>query len=352
MRRSRLALVAVAVLLGLLWAPVVRPTLQAAVLVAHLFSPALVGTNFATWVTPAPRVREERAAFAGAEMRVTWWRPAWGDAHPGIMVVNGATQVGNENTATRELGAALARAGYLVMLPEFAFLKDARFDPASSGQLEAAFAHLRGRDETRGEAVGAFGTSVGGGLLLSAAGREPALSGADYLVVLGAYFDMDTYLASLASEEQQLGGRVVPWRPDREVTERLPAAARAAVPAEERSALINAMAPRSFEEALGLLRALPPASREALVAVSPRSVWARIAPPVYWIHDPDDAFEPLAEAEAAAAAPRAGRFSLMAPQLVSHAVPSARAKAQGPLFVVGELWALITYTVGILRVAG
>lgn len=350
--RRRLALITVTIAFGLLWQPVVRPTLQAAVLVGHLFSAALVGTNLAAWVTPAPRVREERAVFAGSEMRVTWWRPAWGDTHPGIMVVNGATQVGNDNSATRELGAALARAGYLVMLPEFAFLKDARFDPASSGQLDAAFAHLRSREETRGEAVGAFGTSIGGGLLLSAAGSTPALGSADYLVVLGAYFDMDTYLASLASAEQLLGGRVAPWRPDPEVTERLPAAARAAVPAEERPALIAALAPRSFEEALGRLRALAPASRAAFVAVSPRSVWSRIAPPVYWIHDPDDAFEPLAEAEAAAAAPRAGRFSLMAPQLVSHAVPSARAKAQGPFFVVGEVWGLISYTVGILRLAG
>lgn len=352
MPRLRLALVALAVLVGLVWQPVVRPALQALVLVGDLFSPALLGTNLIAWVTPEPRVSEVRATFAGVDMRVTTWRPAWGDRHPGLMLVNGATQVGNDNTATRELGGALARAGYLVMLPEFPFLKDGRFDPASSVQLAAAFAHLRDHPETRGGTVGAFGSSVGGGLLLSAAGREPALARADYLVVLGAYFDMDTYLASLASEEQYLGGRVVPWHPDREVVERLPAAARAAVPAEERPQLVDALAPRSYEEALGELRALPPASRAAFLAVSPRSVWSGIAPPVYWIHDPDDAFEPLAEAEAALSVPRVGRFSLMVPRLVSHAAPSETAKAQGPLFVIGELWALISYTVGILRLAG
>lgn len=350
--RRRLALVIVVVALGLAWQPAIRPALQAAVLVGHLFSPSLLGTNVVAWVTPEPRVSEARSTFAGQEMRVTWWRPAWGDVHPAVMVVNGATQVGNDNSATRDLGAALARAGYLVMLPEFPFLKEGRFDPASAVQLDSAFAHLRDRPETRGRTVGAFGSSVGGGLLLSAAGREPALARAGYLVVLGSYFDMETYLASLASEEQSIGGRIVPWRPDREVSERLPAAARAAVPAEERERLVQAMAPRSYGEALGEIRALPTASRAAFATISPRTVWRAIEPPVYWIHDPEDAFEPLAEAEAAAAARTAGTFSLMVPRLLMHAQPSEAAKAQGPLFVIGELWSLVAYTIGILRLAG
>ena len=345
-------LVILIVAFGLAWQPVIRPAVQAAVLIGHLFSPTLLGTNVVAWVTPEPRVSEARATFAGQEMRITWWRPAWGDLHPAIMVVNGATQVGNDNTATRDLGAALARAGYLVMLPEFPFLKEGRFDPASAAQLDGAFGHLRERPETQGRTVGAFGSSVGGGLLLSAAGREPALRNAGYLVVLGSYFDMETYLASLASEEQALAGRIVPWHPDREVRDRLPAAARAAVPDDERARLVLALAPRSYEEALGEIRALPARSRAAFASISPRTVWRAIEPPVYWIHDPGDAFEPLAEAEAASAAQTAGRFSLMVPRLVTHAQPSEAAKTEGPLFVIGELWSLIGYTIGILRLAG
>lgn len=353
MRRSRLAPVALAVLLGLLWAPVVRPALQAAILVGDLFSPALLGTNVIAWVTPEPRVREGRATFAGVEMRVTTWRPAWGDQHPGLLIVNGATAVGNDNTATRQLGAALARAGYLVMLPEFPFLREGHFDVAAAPQVDAAFASLRALPETKDRPTGAFGSSVGGGVLLSAAGREPALRSAAYLVVLGAYFDLDTYLASVATASQLRDGRVEPWLPSAEARERLPLAALESVPPAERERLAEALRAPTYEEALRRIRALPAASREVFDSLSPEQGWLGVRQsPVYWIHDPDDTYEPLAEAEAAAAAQRAGTVALLVPRVVSHAVPSESARRSGPLFVVGELWALITYTVGILRVAG
>ena len=353
MPRLRLALVALAVIVGLSWQPVVRPALQALVVIGDLFSPTLLGTNVIAWVTPEPRVSEGQATLAGVSMRVTTWRPAWGDRHPGLMLVNGATPAGNANTATRQLGAALARAGYLVMLPEFPFLRDGRFDPAATQQVDAAYAALRALPETSDRPTGAFGSSVGGGVLLSAAGREPALRSATYLVVLGAYFDLDTYLASVATASQLRGGRIEPWLPSAETRDRLPSAAIESVPAAERPRLAEALSAPTYEEALRRIRALPAASRDVFDALSPEQTWVGVRQsPVYWIHDPDDTYEPLAEAEAAAAAPRAGTVALMVPRVVSHAVPSESARLAGPLFVIGELWALISYTVGILRVAG
>jgi hypothetical protein len=114
-----------------------------------------------------------------------------------------------------------------------------------------------------------------------------------------------------------------------------------------------AIEPASYEVALGRIRALPAEARSAYDSVSPESVWGEIRPPIYWIHDPLDTFEPLAEAEAALAAPRQGRMQLVVPRLVSHAAPiGEEAKAQGPLYVAGELWRLLTFTVEVLRVAG
>lgn len=351
--RRRLALIAVVVALGLLWGPVLRPGLQAAVLVGDLFSPALLGTNVIAWVTPEPRVSEGRAVFAGVDMRVTIWRPAWGDRHPGLLIVNGATAVGNDNTATRQLGVALARAGYLVLLPEFPFLREGRFDAAAAPQVDAAYASLAALPETQDRPTGAFGSSVGGGVLLSAAGREPALRTAAYLVVLGAYFDLDTYLASVATASQLRDGRVESWLPSAEARVRLPEAALASVPQAERGRLADALDAPTYEEALRRLRALPAASREVFDSLSPEQGWLGVRQsPVYWIHDPEDTYEPLAEAEAAAGALRAGSVALMVPRLVTHAVPSETARDRGPLFVIGELWGLIAYTIGILRVAG
>lgn len=353
MRRRWLAAILIAATGIVLWSPLIKPAGQAAILIGDIFTEQLVGTNLAAAVTPEPRIVEDDESFAGTPMRVTYWRPAWGDRHPAIMIVPGAAPRGNDEPTMRSFGLTLARAGYLVMLPEFPFLKEGRFDSGATRQLDAAFAHARALPETRGLSVGAFGVSVGAGMMLVAAGREPGLRGAAFLAVLGGYYDLDTYLASLASRTQRSANGLVPWVPSQEAQDRLPPGAVELVPASARDAVRAALEPASYEVALGRIRALPAEARSAYDSVSPESVWREIRPPIYWIHDPLDTFEPLAEAEAALAAPRAGRMQLVVPRLVSHAAPiGEEAKAQGPLHVAGELWRLLTFTFEVLRVAG
>jgi dienelactone hydrolase len=352
-RRRWLAAILVVAMAIVLWSPLIKPAGQAAILVGDIFTEQLIGTNLAAAVTPEPRMFEDDDTFAGTPMRVTYWRPGWGEAHPAIMIVPGAAPRGNDEPTLRSFGVTLARAGYLVMLPEFPFLKEGRFDSAATRQLDAAFAHARALPETRGLGVGTFGVSVGAGMMLVAAGREPALRDAAFLAVLGGYYDLDTYLASLASRTQRSANGTIPWEPSQEAQDRLPPAAVDLVPAGARDAVRAALEPASYEVALGRIRALPAEARSAYDSVSPESVWSEIRPPIYWIHDPLDTFEPLAEAEAALAAPRPGRMQLVVPRLVSHAAPiGEEAKSQGPLYVAGELWRLLTFTFEVLRVAG
>lgn len=339
-----------AIALVLLWRPLIRPAAQATLVVADIFAP-LLPVPLASWVTPKPRVSDTVERFAGVEMRVTWWRPGLGDRHEAVMVVNGASPYGNDNAATRSLGASLARAGFLVMLPEFPFLKEGRLDPAAPEIADAAFAHLRALPETRGSAVGAFGASVGGGVLLSAAGSRPAIGAASYAVVLGAYYDLDTYVASVVSESQPRDGVVVPWVPSQEARERVPPAVVDAAPPRHRDAVRDALRKGTYEEVLARLRALPGEVTERHAALSPSAAWERIRTPVFWIHDPNDEFEPLAEAYAAERAPRSGRFSLVVPRLVQHAEPGS-VKGGGPLDTLAELWRVLTFTIEVLRVAG
>lgn len=350
MPRLRLALIALVIAFGLLWRPFLQPAGQGAVLIADLFAP-LIGVNLAQLVSPEPRVEETVADLAGTRTRITWWRPGWGDSHAGVMLVNGATADGNDNPATRQLGVALARAGFLAMLPEFEFLKAGRFDTTAARQLDSALEHLRQRPETAGRTAGAFGASVGGGALLVAAGSEPWARGADYVVVLGAYYDLDTYLASVVSMSQLRGGEIVPWVPSAEALERLPAGVIAAVPVSDREQVRAATAADTYEAALARLRALPRDSRTVLDALSPETVWRRIAPRVFWIHDPNDTYQPVAEAEAAAAAPREARFTLIVPGLVQHAEVSKEAGGRGPLEIVRELASLLGAVIEIMRLA-
>lgn len=351
MRRSAVALLAVA--LVLLWRPVLYPGGRAALLLLDAYSPTLLGTNVAALITPEPRATETRETLGGVEMRVSWWRPGWGDRHPALMIVNGATPVGNDNLATRQFGTSLARAGYLVMLPELPFLREGRLDPDGPRIVDAAFASLRALPETAGLPVGVFAASAGAGIALSAAGSEPAIGRADHLTVLGGYFDIDTYVASVAGHAQRTDRGLVGWEPSDEVRERLPPAVIASMGDErDREILRSAFASAGYESALGRLRDLSPRGRAVFDRLSPRAVWSSVAPPVFWLHDPDDSYEPLAEAHAAQAAPRPGRFALIVPRLVRHAEVGAATKGQDPLVLAGELVRLLGFTLEVLRVAG
>ncbi len=322
-------------------------------IVADIYSTALWDKNAAALVSPPPRESETRERFAGTEMRVSWWRPGWGDRHPGIMIANGATAFGNDDPETRRLAEALARGGYLVMLPEFPFLKEVRFERGATEEMDAAFALLRASTETQDRTVGAFGSSVGAGILLAAAGGGTALARADYLTVLGTYFDMDTYLASVASDTQLRAARLEPWTPDPIVGEKLPKAALEAMDTDaDRAALRAALAAGPYDAVLARLRALPPSARARLAQVSPRTTWATLRPPGYWLHDANDTFEPIAEAEAAAAARSAGHLELTVSHLISHAAPiGAEAEEHGVGFWFGELRILVGYGLSVMRAA-
>src|SRR5688572_23326591 len=124
MSRWRWMLVITIVLVGLLWRPVIRPGGQAAIVLADIYSEQLIGVNLAQLVTPQPRPVETDDRFAGVPMRVTYWSPGWGDRHPAIIIVPGAAPRGNDEPLVRSFALTLARAGYLVMLPEFPFLKE------------------------------------------------------------------------------------------------------------------------------------------------------------------------------------------------------------------------------------
>ncbi|MBI2773918.1 MAG: hypothetical protein HYX56_05450 [Chloroflexi bacterium] len=352
---QRLLALLVALALGwVLWRPLLYPAGKAAVLLLDIYSPALLGTNVAELVTPEPLESETREWIGGIDMRVSWWRPAWGDRHPALLLVNGATPLGNDNAATRQFGRSLARAGYLVMLPELPFTKEGRLDPEGPRIVDAAFAFLRDRAETRGEPVGAFGASVGAGVMLVAAGTEPNIASAGYLAVLGGYFDLDTYVASVASQRQgSPAAGLSPWEPSAEAKERIPPAVEAAMTDDsDRARVRAAFAAPTYDAALAELRAISPRGRAILDRLSPSTVWPRITAPIFWIHDPDDTYEPIAEAFAAEDASRPGQLRLVVPRLLQHAAVGTAVQGRDPFFVLRELWGLLTFTLEVLRLAG
>lgn len=378
--RRQITLIALVVGIALLWSPLIRPIGAGSIIVADIYTSALWDRNVATYVTPTPEVEDGIERIGDGEMRVTWWVPGWGTRHPAIMLVNGATEKGNDDPETRRLAEALARGGYLVMLPEFPFIKKGTLERRATEILDAAFARALARPDTSGMRVGAFGFSVGGGMLLAAASREGPLASASYIGALGAYFDLDTYLASVLSHMQLRNGSLETWTPDPEVELRLPIAAAEALadPGErdrltaelrsvggrlsgeppgffssEGAALWRVLTTREYATALERLSQLPPSLREVFDSLSSSTSWRAIRAPVYWLHDVGDRFEPVSEAETAAATPHAAPTHLAKTSLLSHAAALGEgAKDKGIDFWVTELSGLLLFAAGALAAGG
>jgi dienelactone hydrolase len=374
--RRRLFLIFLVVAIAILWRPFLRPLGAGAILVADIYSSALWDRNVAAYLTPPPRIEDGTERVGALDLRVTWWIPGWGNLHPTVMLVNGATDKGNDDPETRRLGEALARAGYMVMLPEFPFIKAGRLERDATSLLDAAFARAIARPEAKGMSVGAFGFSVGGGMLLAAASRPGALSGASYIGALGAYFDLDTYLASVLSLTQRRDGTLEAWDADAEVRLRLPVAAAEAIAdtndrqritaelratggrlsgeppdtlGSEGAALWRALAATDYDIALDRLHLLPPSVREVFDSLSPRTTWSSLRPAVFWLHDVGDRFEPVSEAERAAATAHAGPTRFQKTALLSHAAAlGAGAKERGLDFWAPELGGLFLFAAGAL----
>ncbi|OLC55409.1 MAG: hypothetical protein AUH85_09290 [Chloroflexi bacterium 13_1_40CM_4_68_4] len=346
-----------------------------------VYSSVLYGSNAAALITPEPRVTEDHIVLAGEASRVTWWVPGIGDRHPAMLVVNGASPVGNDDSETRRICEALARAGYLVMLPEYAFLKDARFERSAPERVDAAFALLLRRSDADPEHAGAFGFSVGGGILFAAAGSpNAALRRARYVGALGAYFDIRTYLAAVVSGTQMRNGRAEKWTLDPEARLKIPiGAAQALSDPGDRDAVIAALranggvlAPdpppglgsearalwlaltaTDYDTALARIDLLPASLGETIAALSPATRWSELRTPVYWLHDEGDRFEPVSEAERASAVPHGAVTRLQLTRLLSHAAAlGPDAQRQGPDFLIRELAGLLGFAFDVLKRAG
>ena len=363
------------------WPTLFGPLARGGIVVLDVYSSALWGNNAAALITPAPRIEEQRITLAGAESRVTWWIPGWGDRHPAMLVVNGASPAGNDDPETRRISEALCRAGYLVMLPEFDFLKEARLERSAPARVDAAFAAMLARRDADPDRAGGFGFSVGGGIMFAAAGMPgAALAKARYLGALGAFFDIRTYLASVVSGTQVRDGVAEAWTPDPEARLKLPVGAAQAMSDRSDREIVTAalrasggplaadppaglgaegravwrmLAAPDYATALASFDALPVELRDTFATLSPVTRWGTVAAPVYWLHDEGDRFEPVSEAERAFASAHAGTTELHLTRLLSHAAalgPDAR--QQGVDFWARELSGLLGFAYDVLKRAG
>ncbi len=334
------------------------------VLAATIRAPVLSWT--VEHLTAPPLVRE--AVVTGAPTTVA--RPAGGGPWPALVVVNGATPLGRKHPDLQRLVRGLARAGYVVYLPDLPGLPvGAISEETVAATVEVARLAAASQEASDGR-VGLVGVSVGTSIALLAAQRD-VLAGRISVVAGTAPFADFTTTIRLATTSHYLDeGRLVPYEADpflgvavaRSVAAALPPgrerdrlvllaenldeddpdplAPLRAIPAAELGAEARAIVrllanrdPQRFDE---LFAALPQAARAGVERLSPLTQAHRLTMPLELATSPSDKYAPPSESEALAhAAPRA-RVTVTA--VLEHAEPKPSLAILGDVLRF-EAWA-------------
>ncbi len=308
-----------------------------------------IETPVLTWVvkvvTGEPRVDE--AIIAGAP--TTLVRPERGGPWPTVVFVNGATREGRKHRDVQRLARGLARAGYLVLVPDLPGLPLGEITDRTVAATVAVAEVAADREDAKQHKIGFASVSVGGTLALLAS-EDPRLADrvsfvaavAPFtdlrkvvrLATTGAYdgttYDRDDYVALAVARSLVAALRPSPSR--KELLRRLEAIddeeddplaglrndpPRGLTP-EGRAvlALLVNRAPSRFER---LYAALPGRMRAAIRRLSPIVEAPRLRAHVAIATAPDDKYFPVAESRALErAAPHAG---VTVTRTLSHAIP-------------------------------
>lgn len=351
----RLALIALAVAVtGMFVAAPARMNAQAdavIVLATTLDTPVL--TDAVDLLTAEPRVEE--TTLAGLPTTVV--RPNGSGRRPTLVIVNGATELGRREPMLRRLARGLARAGYLVFVPDLPGLARGELTERT---VEATVAVTR----AAGDRVGLLGISVGTSLALLAA-EDRALTGRVSVVTGTApYADLSNVVRLATTGYYRDGNLLIPYETDSFLAVAVARSLAGALPrGAERADLLarvdaldedkpDPLAPvrslptagltpetRAVVDLLGnrdarrfdeLYAAVPRELRDEIERLSPIARASQLTAIVELASAPRDRYVPPAEARALARAAPNARLTVT--DTLGHAVPAPSLVQPGDLF--------------------
>ena len=285
------------------------------------------------------------------EVPITVLRPGTRPPWPALVFVNGATPDGRKHPIVRRLGLGLARAGFLVFVPELPGIGRGELTPATlRSTIELVTAAGDTPEAVRGR-VGLAGVSIGGSLALLAA-AAPALAeritvvaciapftdlaNVVRLATTGVYRDGDRLATHAAPPFLLLGiaRSLVGTLPSNPANEILASELRALDPNsgdpllpfrtsgpldDDAAALHALLANRDPERFDQLYETLPSVARESVESLSPLRSASRLVAPVEIATAPRDTYFPVAESVALAG--MNPRVTLTVTEALAHAAP-------------------------------
>jgi hypothetical protein len=312
-------------------------------------------------VTDEPRFEETELVGVPA----TVVRPGGGNGPwPAVVFFNGATARGRHHPQVRRLASGLARAGYVVYVPDPHGLSRGEITPRTLADSVAVARAAADGSHARDGHVALAGVSVGTTLSLLVA-EDPTVSSRVSLVAgIAPYADLREVIRLATTGRHLVGGRLLPHQSDSFVGLVVSRSLAAGLPpGQDRDALLGHLlrvdddadaplvgleswprgrlgdAARAVLDVLlnddperfdALFAALPSGMRENMSALSPLRRVAAIEAPVELASAPRDKYFPLSDSRSLAAAARQGRLTVT--ETLDHAVPSASLHEIADLF--------------------
>jgi pimeloyl-ACP methyl ester carboxylesterase len=182
---------AVVVLSPVLEAPVLTPVVEAA--------------------TGEPRF--EDTSVAGNPALVA--KPRGEGPWPAIFFVNGVVTEGRELREVQRLAEGLARAGYLVVVPDLPGLRRGEIRPQTVQEAVEVARAVAERPDARDGGISLFGVSTGATLALIAAGDEEVANRTSVVAGVAPFTDVRTVLSTATTGHYRAAsGEMVPYEAD------------------------------------------------------------------------------------------------------------------------------------------
>ena len=168
-----------------------------------------------SWCTDDPLREKAHIPTGDGTILADMYRLPDGRPRAAVLLSLGVNDTGLDDPAVVNLGYALARTGYVVMVywsPAMGIR--ANVDPAEPGILVRAFQHLEARDYVDPERVGLGGFCVGASLALVAAADVRIRERVHFVNAFGPYFDLKSLILQAASRSVHYEDQREPWEPD------------------------------------------------------------------------------------------------------------------------------------------
>jgi dienelactone hydrolase len=160
-----------------------------------------------------PNVTTVTVPGGGRAVRADLYRPAKKGKHVPLLLVHGVNPTGKDDAQLVLLAKDLARAGFLVMVPDIAGMKTLRLRVSDAEDILESFQYLS-RSEDAGSRGGMVGISYGAGPVLLAAADARIRDKVSVVATFGGYYDLRNVLLFILTGAYEYGGQRGYVRPD------------------------------------------------------------------------------------------------------------------------------------------